>query len=184
MPTMSTDTNTNTDPNDRAEGPGTNGPENEVSPTVELLQKLRAERDQYLDQLRRSQAEFANYQKRAKAQAEQDREYYVADLAKDLLDVLDNFERCVDAARASGATSIADGVEMVSKQLLAALAKHGVEVLTPLGETFDPNVHEAVLRQPVSADRPADTVSQVLSKGYKLKDRVLRPAKVAVATDH
>jgi molecular chaperone GrpE len=178
MATMSTD------PNAQATEPGPDGPATEESPTTESIRKLRAERDQYFDQLRRSQAEFANYQKRAKAQADLDREYYVAALAKDILDVLDNLERSIDAARSSGAAGIVEGVEMVHKQLLGALAKHGVEVISPLGEHFDPNFHEAVMRRPASPEHPADTVTNVLGKGYKLKDRVLRPAKVAVATDH
>lgn len=165
-----------------------NQPGAEPSPAdaanLESPQKLKEERDKYYDQLLRAHAEFANYQKRSKAQAEADREYYVGGLAKDLIDVLDNLERSVAAARSQGANDVADGIAMVARQMLDILARHGVEPIDPDGRPFDPNFHEAVLRMPASAKHPAESVAQVLSRGYRLKDRVLRPAKVAVAVDH
>ncbi|MFO0957648.1 MAG: nucleotide exchange factor GrpE [Isosphaeraceae bacterium] len=156
----------------------------EEQATLGSPRKLKEERDRYYDQLLRAQADFANYQKRAKAQAESDREYYVGGLARDLLDVLDNFERSVAAARSRGADDIADGMALVARQMQEVLARHGVEPIDPAGQVFDPNFHEAVMRLPASAEHPAESVARVLAKGYRLKDRVLRPAKVAVATDH
>lgn len=150
------------------------------SELLEMVGALKKERDDNLEQLMRSRAEFANYQKRAKAQADADRQYLVGGLAKDLLDVLDNFERTLDAARASGASAIVSGMELVSKQFTQALAKHGIEAIAALGKPFDPLLHEAVARQP-SDSAPEGSVVAELSKGYRMGDRTLRPAKVAVA---
>jgi molecular chaperone GrpE len=147
----------------------------------EQVAQLRKERDDYRDQALRSRAEFANYQKRSKQQADADRIYAVGSLAKDLLDPLDNLSRAVDALRASGAEGITAGLDMVQRQLLEVLAKHGVEPITALGEPFDPNRHEALVQQP-TAEHPEGTVVGELSKGYKIRDRVLRPTKVAVSS--
>jgi len=144
------------------------------------VEQLRKERDEYREQSLRSKAEFANYQKRAKQQAETDRAYAVGSLARDLLDSLDNLVRAIDALRASGAEGVTAGLDMVQKQLHEVLAKHGVEPIPALGEPFDPNFHDAVVQQP-SADCPEGTVVGEMSKGYKIRDRVLRPSKVAVS---
>jgi molecular chaperone GrpE len=145
----------------------------------ELAQVVK-QRDEYLDLLQRTRAEFANYQRRAKTQADADRVYAVGSLARDLLDGLDNLERAIEALRASAPAGIVDGLSMVHKQLVATLAKHGVEPIAALGEPFDPNRHEAVVQQPAE-DKPEGTVLLELSKGYKIHDRVLRPTKVAVS---
>jgi molecular chaperone GrpE len=144
------------------------------------LTQVQKERDEYLDQLQRSRAEFANYQKRARAQADADRLYAIGPLAIDIVNELDNFERAIGAARSAGAMSIVEGLEMVHKRLLAALGKHGVEPIKAIGEPFDPNQHEALLQQP-AADHPEGTVVAEMGKGYRLRDRVLRPSKVAVS---
>jgi molecular chaperone GrpE len=146
----------------------------------EDLAQVQRQRDDYFDQLQRSRAEFVNYQKRAKSQAEADRLYAVGSLARDLLDGLDNLQRATDALRASGASGITEGLDMVHKQLLATLAKHGVEPIVALGQPFDPNQHEALVQQP-DAHHPEGTVVAELSKGYRIHDRVLRPTKVAVS---
>src|SRR5919202_3275860 len=87
----------------------------------------------------------------------------------------------MEAARGTpGAEPIVAGLEMVHKQLLATLAKHGVEPIVALGQPFDPNQHEALIQQP-DADHPEGTVVAELGKGYKIHDRVLRPSKVAVS---
>lgn len=153
--------------------------ETAAEPATELAQALR-QRDEYLEQLQRTRAEFVNYQKRARAQADADRQYMVGAVAVDLLAVLDNFERAIEAARPAGHSGIIEGLEMVHRQLLAALGKHGVEPIAALGQPFDPNEHEALMQQP-SADHPEGTVVAELGKGYRLRDRVLRPSKVAVS---
>ena len=153
------------------------GPEPAPSAEIEELQK---QRDEYLDQLQRSRAEFANYQKRAKQQAEAEKLYAVGDLARDLLEAIDNLERATDALRSSTSEGISSGLEMVQKQLLGILAKHGVEPIAALGKPFDPNQHEAIAQKP-DAEHPEGTVVAELSKGYRIHDRVLRPSKVAVS---
>jgi len=132
------------------------------------------------EQVLRVRAEFANYQKRAKQQADEYRLYAVGSLARDLLDPLDNLDRAIEAARGSNSESIVSGLEMVRRQLHEVLAKHGVEPIAAQGEPFDPNHHEAIMQQP-TAEHPEGTVVSEFSKGYRIKDRVLRPSKVAVA---
>lgn len=153
--------------------------EEAISGGEDLAHVIR-QRDEYLDQLNRTRAEFANYQKRSKAQADADRVYLVQPIALDILNVLDNYDRAIESARKGGATAIADGLVMVEKQFIAALAKHGVEPISALGLPFDANFHEAISQQP-SGDHPEGTVVAEYAKGYKLKDRLIRPAKVAVS---
>lgn len=166
---------TNPDPASAA-SPGENAT---LNSNDELAQAQR-QRDEYFEQLQRSRAEFANYQKRAKSQADADRIYAVGSLARDLLDSLDNLDRAAEALKASAPAGIAEGLAMVHKQLLTTLAKHGVEPIAALGQPFDPNQHEALVQQP-DADHPEGTVVGELSKGYRIHDRVLRPSKVAVS---
>ncbi len=146
----------------------------------EDIDQIQQERDELKDQLLRSRAEFANYQRRAKQQADSDRLYAVGNLARDLLDSLDNLERAAQALRSTTTEGISSGLEMVHKQLMDTLARYGVEPIHALGEPFDPNFHEAIMQQP-SAEHPEGTVVAELGKGYKLHDRVLRPSKVAVS---
>jgi molecular chaperone GrpE len=141
---------------------------------------LQQERDELKDQLLRSRAEFANYQKRVKQQADADRAYAIGNLARDLLEAIDNLERATGALKSSASEGITAGLEMVQKQLLGILAKYGVEPIAAMGEAFDPNFHDAFMQQP-SAEHPEGTVVNELTKGYKIHDRVLRPSKVAVS---
>jgi len=147
------------------------------SEEIDLLQK---ERDELKDQLLRIQADFANYQKRAKQQADEVRTYAIGSLAQDVLGAIDNLERAIEALRASANQGITSGLDMVQKQLLGILAKYGVEPIAALEQPFDPNFHEAIMQQP-SAEHPEGTVVAELGKGYKIHDRVLRPSKVAVS---
>ena len=144
------------------------------------LAQVTKQRDEYYDQLQRTRAEFANYQKRAKIQADTDRVYLAVPIALDILNVLDNYDRAIESARKGGATAIADGLVMVEKQFIAALAKHGVEPIVALGQPFDANFHEAISQQATS-DHPEGTVVAEFAKGYKLRDRLIRPTKVAVS---
>jgi molecular chaperone GrpE len=147
---------------------------------LETVAQVKQERDDLKDQVLRARAEFANYQKRAKQQADSERQYAVGSLAKDLLDPLDNLERAIEALRASGVEGVTAGLDMVQRQLAEVLAKHGVEPIVAHGCPFDPNFHDAVLQQP-SDEHPEGTVVSELSKGYKIRERVLRPSKVAVS---
>jgi len=147
------------------------------SEEIDLLQK---ERDELKDQVLRIQADFANYQKRAKQQADEVRTYAIGSLAQDVLGAIDNLDRAIEALRASANQGITSGLDMVQKQLLGILAKYGVEPIAALEQPFDPNFHEAIMQQP-SAEHPEGTVVAELGKGYKIHDRVLRPSKVAVS---
>ena len=149
-------------------------------PPIEELASLQKERDDLKDQLLRARAEFANYQKRARQQADADRVYAIGDLARDLLEAIDNLERATGALRSSANEGITAGLEMVQKQMLATLAKYGVEPIDALGQPFDPNLHDALTQQP-STKHPEGTVVAEMGKGYRIHDRVLRPSKVAVS---
>ena len=160
--------------------PSRSNPDEMTTTSQDELSQLQSQRDEYFEQLQRSRADFANYQKRSKSQADADRQYAIASLAGDLLDGLDNLERAAEALRVSAAPGIGEGLELVHKQLLATLAKHGVQPISALGQPFDPNQHEAIVQQP-DAEHPEGTVVAELSKGFRLHDRVLRPTKVAVS---
>ena len=147
------------------------------SEEIDLLQK---ERDELKNQVLRIQADFANYQKRARQQADEVRTYAIGSLAQDVLGAIDNLERAIEALRASANQGITSGLDMVQKQLLGILAKYGVEPIAALEQPFDPNFHEAIMQLP-SAEHPEGTVVAELGKGYKIHDRVLRPSKVAVS---
>jgi molecular chaperone GrpE len=151
-----------------------------TEPEVESAAQIKQERDEYKEQVLRVRAEFANYQKRAKQQAESDRVYAIGSLARDLLEPLDNLDRAIEALRASGAEGVTAGLDMVQRQLHEILAKHGVEPIEAQGRPFDPNLHDAVIHQP-SREHPEGTVVSELSRGYMIRERVLRPSKVAVS---
>jgi molecular chaperone GrpE len=172
-----------TQPTDKVAAEEQNGGPSSGRPTAsanEDLGQVQRQRDDYYDQLQRSRAEFLNYQKRARTQADADRAYAVGSLARDLLEPIDNLERAIEALRTSASAGITEGLDMVQKQLMATLAKHGVEPIVALGQPFDPNEHEALVQQP-DADHPEGTVVAELGKGYRIKDRILRPTKVAVS---
>jgi molecular chaperone GrpE len=152
----------------------------ETMSASEQIAQLKQERDELRDQALRARAEFANYQKRAKQQADADRVYAVGSLAKDLLEPLDNLDRAIEALRANGALGITAGLDMVQKQLHEIMSRHGVEPIPAQGHPFDPNLHEAILQQP-SLEHPEGTVVAEMSKGYTIRDRVLRPSKVSVS---
>ncbi len=145
----------------------------------ERLAELERERDEYLNDLKRVAAEFDNYRKRAA----RDQESLVARaherLVKELLPVLDDLERALVAAEEHAEAKLEEGVQLVHRELLEALAKEGLVEIETDGR-FDPHVHEALLSQPSEAEEGA--VVDVLQKGYRLGDRVLRPARVVVAS--
>ena len=144
----------------------------------EQVAALEAERDEHLNDLKRVAAEFDNYRKRAT----RDQESLVARaherLVKELLPVLDDLERALVAAEEHAEAKLEDGVKLVHRELVEALAKEGLVEIETEGR-FDPHVHEALLSQPSEVEEGA--VLDVLQKGYRLGDRVLRPARVVVA---
>jgi len=139
---------------------------------------LIAERDEYLDHLRRVAADFENYRKRTA----RDQESLVARaaerLVRELLPVLDDLERALEAAEEHEEAKLEEGVRLVHRRLEEALRKEGLEEVPTEGR-FDPHLHEALLAQPAEAE--SGTILEVLQKGYRLGDRVVRPARVMVA---
>lgn len=142
------------------------------------LQKLKSERDALLDRLARAQAEFENSRRRAAKEQQDFRDFATADTIKSLLPVMDSFERALQVKSESG--DFRSGVELIYKQLQDALAKLGVRAITAKGEPFDPRYHEAIEMIDTSTV-PDHEVLEELQRGYKLKDRLLRPAMVKVA---
>jgi molecular chaperone GrpE len=145
---------------------------------VSELQKLRQERDTLLDRLARTQAEFDNARKRAVKEQQDYRDYALVDTIKNLIPVLDSFERALQASNEKSEFHI--GVELIYKQLQDALAKIGVQPVAAKGTMFDPRFHEAI-EMVDTAEAKDHEVLDELQRGYKLKDRLLRPAMVRVA---
>ena len=146
----------------------------------ELIAGLERERDEYLELARRTKADFENYRKRVDREASQAEARGRAALARDLLSVVDNLERALAAAEArdenGAANHIAEGVRLVYEELSGVLANAGIESFEPIGEQFDPDLHEAMLTKPGNQGE----VLEVFQKGYRLNGQVLRPARVAV----
>jgi molecular chaperone GrpE len=144
----------------------------------EKLAALEAERDEYLNDLKRVAAEFENYRKRAARDQESLAARAHERLVKELLPVLDDLERALAAAEDHEEATLEEGVRLVHRELAAALAHEGLAEIETNGH-FDPHVHEALLSQPSSEEE--GSVIEVVQKGYRLGDRVLRPARVVVA---
>lgn len=166
-------------PADQAGAPGTEG----AGEAPDEMARVSAERDEYLDQLQRTRADFDNYRKRVERERPLLQEAGIRDVVGELLPVLDNLERALEALVAAGdegASGIVAGVEMVRQQLGGLIAGRGVEEIPAHGEVFDPQVHEAVQSVPAPG-QPAGTVVAVVQRGYRMSDNVIRPARVVVA---
>lgn len=144
----------------------------------EELQKVKIERDSLLDRLARAQAEFENARRRAAKEQQEHRDFAIADAIKSLLPVLDSFERALQVK--SGSNDFRSGIELIYKQLQDTLTKLGVHAVPAKGEPFDPHYHEAI-EMVETEDMPDHHIVEELQRGYKLKDRLLRPAMVKVA---
>jgi molecular chaperone GrpE len=152
----------------------------ELEADLAKLTQLESERDEYLDTLRRVQAEFENYRKRMIKEQTALVDRATEGLVEQLLPVLDSFElalKNVDAAGSEEIDSVRKGVELVYTELLGVLEKAGLSRIEAEGKPFDPNVHEAVMQDDGEGD---PVVTDVLRTGYTLKGRVLRPAMVKV----
>jgi molecular chaperone GrpE len=147
--------------------------------TVDLV----AERDKYLDLAQRTQADFENYRKRAARDAATAGERAKAGLVRELLPVLDNLERALaTASDVDGDSSpVVEGVRLVRADLVGVLERTGVESFDPSGEPFDPTLHEALSTRPAPEGVHPGVVTDVVEKGYRLNDTVLRPARVIVS---
>ncbi|HWE25094.1 MAG TPA: nucleotide exchange factor GrpE [Myxococcales bacterium] len=131
------------------------------------------------DRLLRVAAEFDNFKKRAAKEREDLQKFGIERLLKDFLPVADNLERALDHAEEHDLRQVIEGVKLVQKLLETTLAKHGVVGFSALGQPFDPNLHEALMQQ--ESEAPPGTVVSEMSRGYKLNDRLVRPAAVVVA---
>ena len=158
-----------------------------AAPADEVLVTLQRERDAMKEQFLRAVADFDNYRKRIDRERRELSEYAAADVLLDLLPVIDNFERALEASSPAEAghhgaenDALRRGVELIHKQMLDLLRKRGVVPIEALGADFDPNVHQAVIHEPSDEHREGE-VMQEMQRGYKLGERLLRPAMVKVA---
>lgn len=145
---------------------------------AEDFRKLKEERDALFDRAARQQAEFENFRKRSAREQAEFKQYAAADIVKSLLPILDSLQRALDSAPADD--KMRQGVELILRQFNDALAKAGVEVIEAKGKPFDPTQHEGI-EVVETADAPDQHVLEELQRGYRIKDRLLRPAMVRVA---
>jgi molecular chaperone GrpE len=152
----------------------------EIEGDLDELVKTATQRDEYLALAQRTQADFENYRKRVARDAAAAQERGTMSLAKELLPALDNLDRALAAAAQDD--PLLEGVRLVRAELSGALARAGIEAFSPAGEAFDPSLHEAV----ATAEQPeggaaSGTVVEVYQSGYRLRDSIIRPARVVVA---
>ncbi len=149
--------------------------------TKELEEKSKL-LEEYEDLLKRKQADFENFRKRMQREVEDFRRYATVEMVLDILNVIDDFERAIEAARSSrDFDTLLEGILLVEKQLRGLLeSKHGVKTIETVGMEFDPTVHDAIMVEE-SGEYPEDTVVENFQKGYMMHDRIIRPAKVKVS---
>lgn len=149
--------------------------EDEITAVMEELEAVRRERDEYLESMKRMKAEFENARKRQEREMSRAVEASSEKVVKELLPVLDNLDRALEAEG-----DIRDGVRSTRDQLVNVLGEEGLSIVASDGQSFDPNVHEAVMGQP-SDEYEEGTILQTFERGYVLNGRAIRPAKVVVA---
>jgi molecular chaperone GrpE len=143
-----------------------------------LLAGVQRERDEYLEIAQRARADFENYRKRAERQTDEAEQRARAGLSRELVPVIDNLERALDAAAEDD--PLRQGVELVHRDLVAVLARAGVESYDATGEPFDPELHEALATRAEEDAKPG-TVVETVERGYRLDGQLIRPARVVVA---
>ena len=179
------------DMNDTSQAPDSETPATAPPPSeadgFAVIEKLNAENAELKDRALRALADVENMRRRAEREAADARTYAVTAFARDLLSVTDNLARALEnlpteaRANADGAIKVfIEGVELTARELQAALGRHGVKKLEPQGEKFDPNFHQAMFEAP-DETIPAGMVTQVVQSGWKIGERVLRPALVGVS---
>jgi molecular chaperone GrpE len=144
-----------------------------------LLADAQREKDEYLELARRTQADFENYRKRMAAEVQAAQARGKVGVAREVIEAVDNLERALEAGGEDG-QGLAEGVQMVLAGLRETLSRNQVEVVDPKGEKFDPQWHEALSTQPLEGAEPG-TVVEVLQKGYRLNEQLIRPARVIVS---
>lgn len=143
-----------------------------------LLADAHKERDEYLELARRTKADFENYRKRVASDLQAAQARGKAEVAREVIDAVDNLERALEAA--GEGESLSAGVEMVLSGLRETLKRNGIEAVDPKGEKFDPTAHEALSTQPVEGTEPG-VVVEVMQKGYRMDEQLIRPARVVVS---
>jgi molecular chaperone GrpE len=162
-------------------GNGTEDHEAKVEHDLDELAAKAQKADEYLELARRTKADFENYRRRAARDAAAAQDRGVVKLARELLPAVDNLDRALAAAEGSDdGADLVSGIKLVHADVIAALARVGIEPFSPEGEEFDPTCHEAVAQQPFEGTEPG-TVVEVYQRGYRLGESVLRPARVVVA---
>ena len=144
-----------------------------------LLSDAQKERDEYLELAKRTKADFENYRKRVASDAQAAQARGKSEVAREVIDAVDNLERALEAG-GEGGDDLASGVEMVLGGLRETLKRHGIEAVDPKGERFDPNQHEALSTMPVEGAE-SGVVVEVMQKGYRLGEQLIRPARVVVS---
>jgi molecular chaperone GrpE len=159
----------------------------EETKIAELVETLARESAEYKDKALRTLAEMENLRRRTEREVADSRAYGIASFARDILAVADNMDRALQALDVelrekadAGIKALLDGVELTERELHKALEKHGVKKFEPVGEKFDPNLHQAMFEIP-DPTLPAGTVAQVVQPGYMIGERMLRPALVGIA---
>jgi len=153
-----------------------------ASPEQDEDESLQADLDRFRDLALRSQADFENYKKRAAREKEEAIKYANSALLEKLIGIVDNFELGLEAARGEGKGSpVFSGMSMVLKQLMDFLADQGLQPIDATGQKFDPNLHEAIAHEP-TAEVPEGVVIRQTRRGYRMKDRLLRPSSVVVSS--
>jgi molecular chaperone GrpE len=179
---------TETDINNKSEQGEQVGNQTEIETPGELteevitdLKKKAEERDSFLDQLLRNKAEFVNYQKRMIKENEATAQLAVRNLILDILPELDNFDRALKLADDSNdIAKFVEGIKLIEVQLFKVLGKYGVKSIETIGKAFDPNIHEAVMEEE-NNEMPHHTIIAEFQRGFMLKERIVRPAKVKVS---
>jgi molecular chaperone GrpE len=149
------------------------------------IEALRAERDDMRDRFMRALADAENIRKRGERDRREAEQYGGTKLARDLLPVYDNLKRALDSAtdeQRAASKAVFEGIELTMKELITVLGKHGVQPVVPeIGEAFDPQIHQAMFEAPVPGTRAGDII-QVMTEGFMLHERLLRPAQVGVSS--
>jgi molecular chaperone GrpE len=146
----------------------------------DAVKKLQAERDALFDRVARQQAEFDNYRKRISREQADFRDYAVVDPARSLIQILDSLDLALKAPHKGDDSDLRKGIELIRKQMEEALTKMGARPVPSVGEPFDPHLHEAI-EMVETSDVKDNHVIEELQRGYKIKDRLLRPSMVRVA---
>jgi molecular chaperone GrpE len=167
---------------ERDEANPENAPENIDSPDATAMADSSAELATANDRLLRLQAEMQNLRNRTSREIADERRYAALPILRDLLPVVDNIDRAIEAAEKAGeAENLLAGFRLVRQQLVTILSQNRAEPIEALNQPFDPNLHQAILQQP-SAEIPAGHITMVTQQGYKLHDRVVRPSQVIVSS--